>query len=107
MDTAEIIVTIAGLADKVAAVRDNWRRWRTTAAARAEAEAALAQARRDEDYLRHAVAELKDIDPKPGEDAELTETRRLLSNREKVLEAAHAAGQITARVTHRRRGRTS
>jgi DNA repair protein RecN (Recombination protein N) len=81
----------AGLADQAAKVRGGWRQWRATAAARTEAEAALAQARRDEEYLRHAVAELRDVDPRTGEDAELTETRRLLSNREKVLEAAHAA----------------
>jgi DNA repair protein RecN (Recombination protein N) len=81
----------AGLAGRAAAVRNAWREWRTTAAARAAAEAALAQARRDEEYLRHAVAELNDIEPRAGEEAELTETRRLLSNREKVLEAAHAA----------------
>jgi DNA repair protein RecN (Recombination protein N) len=81
----------AGLADKATAVRNAWREWRATAAARAAAEAELARAQRDEEYLRHAVAELQDIDPKPGEDAELTEARRLLSNREKVLEAAHAA----------------
>jgi DNA repair protein RecN (Recombination protein N) len=80
-----------GLADRAAAVRNTWREWRATAAARAAAEAELARAQRDEEYLRHAVAELNDIEPKPGEDAELTETRRLLSNREKVLEAAHAA----------------
>jgi DNA repair protein RecN (Recombination protein N) len=79
------------LADQAANVRDGWRKWRATATARAEAEAALARARRDEEYLRHAVAELTDMDPKPGEEAELAETRRLLSNREKLLEAAHAA----------------
>jgi DNA repair protein RecN (Recombination protein N) len=80
-----------GLAGQATAVRDNWRQWRATAAARAEAEAALAQARRDEEYLRHAVTELTEMEPKPGEEAELAETRRLLSNREKLLEAAHAA----------------
>ncbi len=80
-----------GLAGQATEVRDGWRQWRTTAAARTEAEAALARARRDEEYLRHAVAELTEMDPKPGEEAELAETRRLLSNREKLLEAAHAA----------------
>lgn len=79
------------LGDEAARVRDGFRHWRAAATARAEAVAALARARRDEEYLRHAVAELKDIDPKPGEEAELAETRRLLSNREKLLEAAHAA----------------
>jgi DNA repair protein RecN (Recombination protein N) len=80
-----------GLAEQAAQVRDSWRRWRAAATARAEAEAALARARRDEEYLRHAVAELMEMDPKPGEEAELAETRRLLSSREKLLEAAHAA----------------
>ncbi len=80
-----------GLADRATQVRDGWRQWRASATARAEAEAALARARRDEEYLRHAAAELTEMDPKPGEEAELAETRRLLSNREKLLEAAHAA----------------
>jgi DNA repair protein RecN (Recombination protein N) len=79
------------LAGPATAVRDHWRQWRATASARAESESALARARRDEEYLRHAVAELTEMDPKPGEEAELAETRRLLSNREKLLEAAHAA----------------
>jgi DNA repair protein RecN (Recombination protein N) len=79
------------LADRAARVRDSWRGWRAAAAARAEAESALAQARRDEAYLRHAVAELQDVDPKPGEEAELAESRRLLSNREKLLDAARTA----------------
>jgi DNA repair protein RecN (Recombination protein N) len=79
------------LADRAARVPDSWRGWRAAAAARAEAESALAQARRDEAYLRHAVAELQDVDPKPGEEAELAESRRLLSNREKLLDAARTA----------------
>ena len=94
LDTANhraMLDAFAGLADKATAVRNAWREWRATATARAAAEAELARAQRDEEYLRHAVAELQDIDPKPGEDSALTETRRLLSNREKVLEAAHAA----------------
>ncbi|MGE0116520.1 MAG: DNA repair protein RecN [Dongiaceae bacterium] len=86
-----LLDAFGGLAGQAARVRDSWRGWRAAAAARAEAESALAQARRDEDYLRHAVAELQDIDPKPGEEAELADSRRLLSNREKLLEAARAA----------------
>jgi DNA repair protein RecN (Recombination protein N) len=94
LDTANhraMLDAFAGLADKATAVRNAWRDWRATATARATAEAELVRAQRDEEYLRHAVAELQDLDPQPGEDSELTETRRLLSNREKVLEAAHAA----------------
>jgi DNA repair protein RecN (Recombination protein N) len=86
-----LLDAFGGLVDQAAQVRDNWRQWRTAATARTEAEAALSRARRDEEYLRHAVAELMEMDPRLGEEAELAETRRLLSNREKLLEAAHAA----------------
>ncbi|MGH6927859.1 MAG: AAA family ATPase, partial [Dongiaceae bacterium] len=46
LDTANhraMLDAFAGLADKAATVRDGWRRWRATAAARTEAETALAQ----------------------------------------------------------------
>ncbi|MGE0162662.1 MAG: DNA repair protein RecN [Dongiaceae bacterium] len=86
-----LLDAFGGLAGQAARVRDSWRGWRAAAAARAEAESALAQARRDEDYLRHAVAELQDIDPKPGEEAERADSRRLLSNREMLLVGARAA----------------
>src|SRR5262245_26533844 len=72
------------LGEQAARVRDVSRQWRAAATAHAEAEAELARARRDEEYLRHAVAELMDMEPKSGEEAELAETRRLLSNREKL-----------------------
>jgi len=81
----------AGLADQAAQVRDAWRHWQSCCAAHAEAEAALDRTRRDEEYLRHAVAELTEMEPRPGEDSELAEARRLLMNREKLLDAARAA----------------
>src|SRR5262249_3820227 len=39
----------------------------------------------------HAVAELTAMEPRPGEESELAEARRLLMNREKLLDAARAA----------------
>src|SRR5262245_53995314 len=81
----------AGLTEQAAAVRAGWRDWQARRAAHAEAAAAPERARRDEEYLRHAVAELAAIEPKPGEEAELADARRLLLNREKLLDAARAA----------------
>ncbi len=55
--------------------------WRTRAAARtalATAEAAIAAARAEEDFLRHAVAELDKLAPEPGEDAVLDARRRTM-----------------------------
>ena len=55
--------------------------WRGRSAARnalASAEAAVAAARVEEDFLRHAVAELGKLAPEPGEDASLDTRRRLM-----------------------------
>ena len=54
----------AGLEKQAEAVRAAWRAWREAERARAEAEAAAAAARRDEDFLRHAVKELEALAPK-------------------------------------------
>jgi DNA repair protein RecN (Recombination protein N) len=80
-----------GYRAETAALAEAWRRWRAIAAERAEAEAQLARARADEDYLRHAQAELDAIEPKPGEEAALADERALLMNREKLTEALDAA----------------
>ena len=48
-------------------------------------------ARAEEDYLRHALAELDALDPKPAEDGALAAERTLLMNRERLVEAVEAA----------------
>ncbi len=59
---AGLLDAFAGLSAQRAAVAEAWRAWRAAERARAEAEEAVAAARRDEEWLRHAVAEL---DPSP------------------------------------------
>jgi DNA repair protein RecN (Recombination protein N) len=59
--------------------------------ARAQADADAARARAEEDYLRHAVAELGALAPTPGEEDALAEKRAMLMHREKLLEAIAAA----------------
>ncbi len=51
----------------------------------------LAEAQRDEAFLRHAVEELDALDPRPGEEAELGEKRNRLMHREKLVEGLNAA----------------
>jgi DNA repair protein RecN (Recombination protein N) len=71
--------------------------WRAQSAARgalAEAEAALEAARREEDFLRHAVAELDKLNPEPGEEASLDARRRMMQGAEKIradIARAHQA----------------
>jgi DNA repair protein RecN (Recombination protein N) len=69
----------------------SWAAWKRLAREREAAEADFARARADEDFLRHAVAEISAIEPRAGEEAQLAEQRALLVNRERVLEGLGAA----------------
>ena len=71
--------------------------WRAKAAARTalvQAEAALATARAEEEWLRHAVAELDKLRPEPGEDALLDTRRRAMQGAARIradIARAHKA----------------
>ena len=68
------------------AVRLIWREWRAAAKVLETEQAALAEAERDAEYLRHAAKELRDLDPQPGEEAALDTRRRLMQGAEKMRE---------------------
>jgi len=68
----------AGLEKQGEAVRAAWHAWRSAEQAHADAEAAAAAARRDEDFLRHAVKELAVLSPKPDDEETLAGERQLL-----------------------------
>jgi DNA repair protein RecN (Recombination protein N) len=68
----------AGLDKQGAVVRTAWAGWRTAERARADAEAAAADARRDEDFLRHAVKELETLAPRADDEETLAAERQLL-----------------------------
>lgn len=65
--------------------------WRETEKTLTETIKALEQNRDDEEYLRHALAELVALDPQAGEEAELAEARAFLMNGERLLTAMTAA----------------
>jgi DNA repair protein RecN (Recombination protein N) len=69
----------------------SWAAWKKLAREREAAEADFAKARADEDFLRHAMAEISAIEPRAGEEAQLAEERALLVNRERVLENLETA----------------
>lgn len=63
------------------------RLWRARAEARQAleaAQAALGRAQAEEDFLRHAVAELDKLAPEPGEEATLDARRRLMQGAERI-----------------------
>lgn len=74
-------------------VRKAWRAQSEAAKTLANARSALAEAEKDADFLRHAVAELQEIDPQPGEDEKLDADRRLMQAAERIREDIARAGQ--------------
>ena len=82
-----------GCASRAGGVAEDFAHWRAAARALAEAEAALAEARRDEDYLRHMLAELDDLAAMPGEEADLDARRNILMQGEKLSQALADARQ--------------
>ena len=74
--------------------------WASLSAAQksvAKTEAELEALHAEEDFLRHAVAELSALDPRPGEEAELDARRRMMQSaariREDVAKAQAALGR--------------
>ncbi|WP_119677840.1 DNA repair protein RecN [Indioceanicola profundi] len=68
-----------------------WRSWRQVEQARLQAAEDATRARAEEDFLRHAAAELDALDPKAGEEEELAEKRVTLQHREKLIDAINGA----------------
>ena len=65
------------------------RQWRAVGEARKtlkQAEISLAAVREEEEFLRHAVAELDTLDPQPQEEAALDAKRRLMQGAERIRE---------------------
>jgi DNA repair protein RecN (Recombination protein N) len=88
-----LLDAFAGLGEAVATCRDAWAAVLAADAACAQAEAEMAAARRDEDFLRHAAEELDRLAPRPDEEAVLAETRARLMSGEKIVQAIAAAVQ--------------
>lgn len=82
------------LAPDFAAVRHTWRALAAARAMLAEHQARLLEVAKDRDYLEHAVAEMADLAPEPGEDEKLDTQRRLMQAAERIradiLRAAQA-----------------
>lgn len=68
----------AGLEKQAAAVASAWTAWRSAEQAHADALATAEAARRDEDFLRHAVKELKALAPRADDEETLASERALM-----------------------------
>lgn len=88
----QILDAFAGV--DLAPVKSSWSALSAARRTKAQAEAALEAARVEEDFLRHAVAELDKLNPEPGEEAALDARRRAMQGAEKIrsdIARAHAA----------------
>ncbi|MEI2807208.1 DNA repair protein RecN [Albidovulum sp.] len=77
----------------LAPVRAAWAERAAAVRALAEAGTRLQAMRAEEDYLRHAVAELDRLGPKPGEEAELDTRRRQMQAGARISEDVARAAQ--------------
>ncbi|GGP63957.1 DNA repair protein RecN [Saccharothrix coeruleofusca] len=74
-------------------VREEWLRVATELVERTERSRELA---READLLRHGLAEISAVDPKPGEDVELVDEARRLADADQLREAAAGAQYAVA-----------
>ncbi|SDI77513.1 DNA repair protein RecN [Alloyangia pacifica] len=92
----DILDAYAALTAELAAARGAWAEQRSARKRLAEAEAALEEVRAEEDFLRHAVAELDKLAPEPGEETELDQKRRMMQAAERIradiARAGHSLG---------------
>jgi DNA repair protein RecN (Recombination protein N) len=77
----------------LAPVRAAWAARSATRRGLAQAEETLQALRLEEEFLRHAVAELDKLDPQPGEEAALDARRRLMQGAAKIREDIARAAQ--------------
>lgn len=78
----QLLDAYAGL--DLSGLRGAWRARSDALRDLAEADAKLAAIRAEEDFLRHAVAELNKLNPKPGEEATLDANRRSMQSAARI-----------------------
>jgi len=82
-----LLDAFAGHRDQVDTVAEAFSDWRAAVARREAAEQEAETARRDEDFIRHAVAELTKLDPQPDEETALAAQRQIMMHGEQLMEA--------------------
>jgi DNA repair protein RecN (Recombination protein N) len=91
-----ILDAFGGLQPELGAVGGATRRLREDRTELNRHRARIEAARKEADYLRHAVAELGTLDPQAGEEASLADRRLLMMAAEKVTQDLHDAHEALA-----------
>ena len=91
-----LLDAFGGIEDDAAEVRRLWHERRTREAAVEAHRAEVERARREADWLRHAVEELDRLAPQPGEESALAERRTAMMQAEKAAEDLRATHEAVA-----------
>ncbi len=95
---AGLLDAFGGLEPRRTAVAEAWSAWRAATRRLHDAREAIAAAQREEEWLRHAVGELKELNPEEGEEDRLAAERQRLQQGERRAEAIAAAiAELTPR----------
>jgi len=87
----ELLDDFGGLTRELGAVQETWRNLAKARKALSKAHAAVEEVRKEEDFLRHATAELDKLNPEPGEDEALDSRRRLMQAASRIGEDINRA----------------
>lgn len=87
----EVLDAYGAYPELLTAVQTTYVAYKSAQKARISAESNIAQAKIDEDNLRHWVAELEKVAPEIGEEDELSHRRLELMNAEKIIESLNYA----------------
>jgi DNA repair protein RecN (Recombination protein N) len=82
-----LLDSYGGLKGAIGNVSSLWKQWRSALKAHADAEGEMLASRRDQDFLIHAIQELGDLDPQPGEDKLLAAKRTKMMHGEHLTDA--------------------
>ncbi len=91
-----LLDAFGGLEDQAAKVESLWDARREAQAATDAHRAEVERAKREGDWLRHAVDELNKLSPQPGEETALAERRTAMMQAEKVSEDLRDAHEVIA-----------
>jgi DNA repair protein RecN (Recombination protein N) len=89
-----VLDAYGGLQERVARVGEAARRHREARRSLDEQRGRIEKARRDADFLRHAVEELSQLAPQPGEENALADDRQIMMQAEKVTGELNEAYDI-------------
>jgi DNA repair protein RecN (Recombination protein N) len=92
----DLLDAFGGHQSAASAVGEAWRHWRACEQELSRHRARVEAAAREADYLRASVAELVQLDPQPGEESDLAETRTTMMRAEKIATEIRDAQDVLA-----------